>query len=91
LPTSCAVVMKSGNLNFLEPSGPLQAGNGNALPLFNLLDSDKVVGEECSTCGEDGKFIWGLEGRAECKRTLGRPRRRCQCNFNFNILYVNII
>jgi len=25
LPPSCAVVMKSGNLNFLEPSGPLQA------------------------------------------------------------------
>jgi hypothetical protein len=23
--------MKSGNLNFLEPSGPLQAGNGTAL------------------------------------------------------------
>ena len=28
----CAVVMKSGNLNFLEPSGPLQACNGTALP-----------------------------------------------------------
>ena len=32
LPTLC-VVMKSGNLNFLEPSGPLQACNGTALPL----------------------------------------------------------
>ena len=32
LPTSCAVVMKSGNLNFLEPSGPLQACNGTELP-----------------------------------------------------------
>ena len=30
---SCAVVMKSGNLNFLEPSGPLQACNRTALPL----------------------------------------------------------
>jgi len=30
---SCAVVTKSGNLNFLEPSGPLQACNGTALPL----------------------------------------------------------
>ena len=29
----CAVVMKSGNLNFLEPSGPLQACNGTDLPL----------------------------------------------------------
>ena len=32
LPPSCAVVTKSGNLNFLEPSGPLQACNGIALP-----------------------------------------------------------
>jgi len=31
LPPSCAVVMKSGNLNFPEPSGPLQACNGTAL------------------------------------------------------------
>ena len=33
LPPSCAVVMKSGNLNFLETSGPLQACNGATLPL----------------------------------------------------------
>jgi len=33
LPPSCAVVTKSGNLNFLEPSGPLRACNGTALPL----------------------------------------------------------
>jgi len=26
--------MKSGNLNFLEPSGPLQACNGTALALY---------------------------------------------------------
>jgi len=31
----CAAVTKSGNLNFLEPSGPLQACNGAPLPLFN--------------------------------------------------------
>jgi hypothetical protein len=30
---SCAVVLKSGNLNFLEPPGPLQTCNGTALPL----------------------------------------------------------
>jgi len=28
--------MKSGNLNFLEPSGPLQACNGTALPFVIL-------------------------------------------------------
>ena len=33
LPPSCAVVMQSGNLNFQEPSGPLEACNGTALPL----------------------------------------------------------
>ena len=38
LPPSFAVVMQSGSLNFLEPSGPLQACNGTDLPffLFNL-------------------------------------------------------
>jgi len=35
LPPSSAVVMKSGNLNFLEPSGPLQACNGTALPYWD--------------------------------------------------------
>ena len=33
LPPSCAVVMKSGNLNFLEPFESLQACNGITLPL----------------------------------------------------------
>jgi hypothetical protein len=33
LPPSCVVVMKSWNLNFVEPSGPLQACNGTALHL----------------------------------------------------------
>ena len=33
LPPSCAVVMKSANLKFLEPSGPLQASEETALPL----------------------------------------------------------
>jgi len=37
LPPSCAVVMKSGNLNFLEHSGPLQACKGTALPYSFLL------------------------------------------------------
>jgi hypothetical protein len=33
--------MKSGNLNFLEPSGPLQACNGTALPLSVLLKEEE--------------------------------------------------
>ena len=39
LPPSCAVVMKSGNLNFLEPSGLLQACNRPAY--ITLLISAK--------------------------------------------------
>ena len=38
LPPSWTVVMKSGNLNFLEPSGPLQACNGTALPFFFYVE-----------------------------------------------------
>ena len=37
LPTSCAVVTKSGSLNFLEPSGSLRVCNGTALPFTMLL------------------------------------------------------
>jgi hypothetical protein len=44
LPPSCAVVMKSGNLNFLEPSGPLQASKGAALPFMI------TVLHRCSMC-----------------------------------------
>jgi len=32
-PPSCPIVTKSGNLNFLGPSGPIRACNGSALPL----------------------------------------------------------
>jgi len=39
LPLSCAVVTKSGNLNFLEPSGPLQACNLTALFYLFILYS----------------------------------------------------
>ena len=35
--------MKSGDLNFLEPSGPLQACNGNALPLHNIVSKQTAV------------------------------------------------
>jgi hypothetical protein len=38
-PPSCAVVTKSWNLNFLEPSGPVQACNGTALPFLHGLNT----------------------------------------------------
>jgi len=43
LPPSCAVVTKSGNLNFLEPSGPLQACNGTDLPFTPNFIFVKIV------------------------------------------------
>ena len=43
-PPSCAVVMKSGSLNFLETSGPLQACNGTDLP---LCKNDVTCSERC--------------------------------------------
>jgi len=36
LPPSCAVVMKSGSLNLLEPSGPHRACNGTDLALRSV-------------------------------------------------------
>jgi len=42
LPSSCAVVTKSGKLNFLEPSGPLQACNGTGVPL-TLIPKEAVL------------------------------------------------
>ena len=38
LPPSCAVVTKSGSLNFLEPSGPVQACNGTAFAFYLWID-----------------------------------------------------
>jgi len=52
LPPSCAVVMKSGNLNFLEHSGPLQACDGTALPLPSLSwlsNSSILVSRQCES------------------------------------------
>ena len=48
LPPSCAVVTKSGNLNFLEPSGPVQACNGTALllPFLCVCIFHIVIGHE---------------------------------------------
>ena len=43
LPLSCAVVPKSRNLNFLEPSEPVQACNGTALSEdWDILDVNAV-------------------------------------------------
>jgi len=50
LPPSCAVVMKSGNLNFLEPSGPLQACNGAALPFMFIFHFYEEIQQDATVC-----------------------------------------
>jgi len=53
---TASVVMKSGNLNFLEPSGPLQACNGTAVPLHKnqtftlVINLEMIKIQMCSTC-----------------------------------------
>ena len=49
LPTSCAVIMKFGDLNFPEPSGPLRLVTG----LIYLLSRPKREVKPCLTA--DGR------------------------------------
>ena len=53
--------MKSGNLNFLEPSGPLQACNGTALPLHALFSEiyfwNKTLHVSDSSCVHYQEFF----------------------------------
>jgi len=63
LPPSCAVVMKSGKLNFPEPSAPLQASNGTALHIYAFAQyrgtgysmNLKVKENEVRLTNDDGK------------------------------------
>ena len=62
LPPFCAVVTKSGKLNFLEPSGPVQACNGTDLSLpFTLHVRVKVKGkfapDQATTVQRGSRFI----------------------------------
>jgi len=57
LPPSCAIVTKSGNLNFLEPCGPVQACNGPALP-FKILSTLCI-----KMCCKDITTLLGLVGK----------------------------
>ena len=55
LPPSCAIVMKSGNLKFQEPSGPLQAFNGTALP-FNITTHVLLLLFDTVVLSDDGRI-----------------------------------
>jgi len=51
LPPSRAVITKSGNLNFLETSGPLRACNGTALPFYLYIRTNKHKQKSKTGCG----------------------------------------
>ena len=55
LPPSCAVVTKSVSLNSLEPSGPVQACNGTALPFYQSVqqESSRYEFSHCFSCSDD--------------------------------------
>jgi hypothetical protein len=61
VPPSCAVIMKAGNLHFLEPSGSLQAYNGTALPFTeratDLFKLRIVVMTNSSKLFTDRQFV----------------------------------
>ena len=42
------MLLKSGNLDFLEPCGPLQACNGTALPLQRVAEGSFLAEEEAT-------------------------------------------
>jgi len=72
--------MKSGNLNFLEPSGPLQACNGTAFTSPNIVRV--IKSRRMRWAGhvghmEEKRGLYRvLMGKSEGRRPLGRPRRR---------------
>ena len=48
VPPSCADCLKSGSLNLLEPSGPVQACNGLALPPDKVTVQHNGINNESS-------------------------------------------
>jgi hypothetical protein len=79
LTTSCAVVMKSGNFNFLEPSGSLQACNGTALHLpyhfvVKLLETNNAVSCLCSDATNSfvraDSFEYGVRYTETCSSSV---------------------
>ena len=97
LQPSCAVVMKSGNLSFLEPSGPLQACNGTAAvdvlisqiyfwnKILHVSDSSSVHHQEFFHCTHNNgiyQHIYHCCVYSE-KRTHDDGQRNCPKHAEF--------
>jgi len=70
--------MKSGNLNFLEPSGPLQACNGAdlPLPLPSQLSAASIKCRKRETVVNNKKEINVGKKETEKKRKTWNTRRK---------------
>jgi hypothetical protein len=93
LPHSCADCLKSGSLNLLEPSGPVKACSGIALPYLLL----SVIGQQsktvkccgrsditCSTCHKRcRRFCWLLI--AGIGLVLTTCTRYCTCGAQWSL------
>jgi hypothetical protein len=63
--------LKSGSLNRLEPSGPVQACNGIVLPFFIAKIKEGEMGGERSTHLDDDKKYAIVRNNGDCH--LGNP------------------
>ena len=70
LPPSLAVVTKSGILNFLEPSGPVQACNGTDLHLLVGAQTAQSVKLLCNSLHKQEFWIKFLAWVAGCFSNL---------------------
>jgi hypothetical protein len=70
LPPSRAVVMKSGNLNFLEPSGPLQTCNGaDCFTFLHHISLDLNLKKNLMKC-----YVWKHSFVVCCKVDISGSR-----------------
>ena len=87
--------MKSGNLNFLEPSGLLQACNGAALPL-PFTFTRKINLCNLSNCGISFIKIWNMkfvqsDWKNKYKRHVEYQPSKCPSSFHNNWLCFLIV
>jgi len=81
LPPSWAVVTKSMNLNFLEPSGPLQACSGTDLPFYLCVLTASKQARERGRVGVDtlGSVVRGCLKAIVCNATQSAWWVRVRC------------
>ena len=78
--------MKSGNLNFLEPSGPLQACNGTALPFYLYRHKNGCLKQMKQKYNKKLSTICPIYKGAD--KSLARPGRK-QANDSVRMAWIS--